>query len=228
MRAFQSLIAILVLVCSAGKLQAETCTLGGIRWDLSDDWRCDGETWALEGKSTLPAQLLATVLPGPMSHAVLTAPRAESALEVAMQFRGFHGAEVLESSRTSIDGAPAWRVRMRAEIEGRRIEQVLWVLRARETVALTFTCDEDDFRKLEPEFARVAQSMLVLERPRLIEESPASLCGALLGVLAGVCCAAWRRRHPGRRPAPFTLLRLTHSLPTATLQPCSSTQSATT
>ena len=192
-RPLRILIAALGVGFLPGELRAETRTLGGVSWNLSSAWRSDGESWVLEGEAAPPARLVASVIPGsrPLSSGLIS--RAGPALEAELRSRGFERPRVEDSRRVRVGGGQAWRAHLSSEVEGRRLAQILYVVEARETVALTLTCDEADFEPILSEIERFERSLIVTDRPSAIEDSPASLCGALLGLLAGASCAAWRR-----------------------------------
>jgi hypothetical protein len=97
----------------------------------------------------------------------------------------------------TLDRAPTYRLRASLAVSGTRVEQVQYLVSGAGAVVLTFSWNEDSYSEAEEDCERIARSVRVLERPSLLAEMPVWVCGAALGMFAGLC-ATGRRRRKGR------------------------------
>lgn len=180
----------------AGELST---TPGGLRLSLPAAWQEKDGGWVLEGgRDGGGASLVVSTRPGALSVHPSRLSEARGTLEVELRARGCARVEVLDAAVVTVDGQPAYRFHSALESEGVPYEQWLYVISAGDTHVLAVTRVGLVVDGGEPPLpATLGGIVHVKKQGGLLDDSPPSLCGALLGTLAGACCAR-RRREPRR------------------------------
>ncbi len=181
--------------------QAAEASAGGVRLELPENWRREGAAWVerREGGAGATMVMAARAEHVSVSRAQLGGVKRE--IEAQMLRQGVRAFQVSDLRLAEVDGTPAYRLRASQEVAGSRIEQLQYIVSGKKTVAITFSCAAEDFPGEEEEFQRLERTLRVECRAGPLDEVPPSLCGAVLGLLAGVGAAArrmLRRRGSGK------------------------------
>jgi len=203
LRARREHSAVLAACCLAsmacgGTLRAEPERLAGSAFVVPHAFdRRDG-AWEAKDENGLPVTLVALSVNDRVEVGGAVAAHARRTVEAELLRRGFDRVEVLESRTVEVDRVPALRLHASMCRGGSRLEVLLGLVSARDTLVLALTCEPESLPFARATLEEIFASVRVEDRPGMLEELPASHCGALLGVLAGAACAAWRRRAGSR------------------------------
>lgn len=178
---------------------AEKVDVAGTTFIVPSPWKAHGDSWILETAPGSRLTLVAASVPGPVLSGEVLPRHPQAAVAAALKRRGFEAVTIEDVDGGPIDGVPAARLRAGVLQDERRLEVFLGVISARDTLVLSLTAEAGNSELAATQFDEILASLRVHERPSLLDRSPASCCGAFLGILAGVTCAAERRR---RRRAP--------------------------
>jgi hypothetical protein len=184
-------------VLAASAKGSDAANIGGVAIVVPEEWRRDGDgAWVLEGDAIgdsgkRAASLVVTALP---RHTDLTRRELEAG-RLALGFAAReHGLADATIELVAVSGTPAYRVRATRATAEDRVEQVQYIVSGKSTVALTFSCAAEEFEAYGPIFESIARSIEVREKAGILDQVPASLCCAALGIIALLGIATRRRR----------------------------------
>ncbi|MBI4603135.1 MAG: hypothetical protein HY721_14345 [Planctomycetes bacterium] len=170
---------------------------GGLRLEVPGSWaplsggtgdpRLEGRAWGREAGGRLRSSLVVASCPGgPWASPAGWSGGAARAIEEAV--RGAPGIDrfrVLGARAVEIDGVRACEVHASLERCGEPLEQIHYIVPAREAVLLVFTAPREGFERARAELREIASAARVEEPLGLLDEAPPWLCGAfLLGLSA--------------------------------------------